>query len=112
MAVASVIEDLRRWYNQEEARRDPSLDAVARARLRQFEAGEVLPDVQRQLVAAGFVREAGAAGMCRAPDVADCLDRMWWSVDQRAPLVGNFAEIGIAATRRDGNVAVVVVAAG
>jgi hypothetical protein len=112
VAVASVIDDLRRWYRQEPVRREPTLDSVARARLRQFQAGEPLPDIQRQLASAGFVQEAGAAGTCRAEDVADCLDRMWWSVDQRAPLVGNFGEIGFATTRAGGSLVVVLVAAG
>lgn len=103
------LDTLDAWYHRDAAERDPALDAVARARLRTFAAGQPLPDAQKQLAAAGFFD--GTAGACRAATVADCLDAMWWSADGHAALGTPWKTLGFAVAPVQGGVVAVVAAA-
>ena len=79
------LDALDAWYRRPAAERDPMLDGVARARLRDFAANKQLSEAMQQLAAGGFA--GGDAGTCRGSTVAACLDAMWWSVDERAALI-------------------------
>lgn len=103
------LDALDAWYKRPAAERDPMLDGVARARLRDFAANKALADAPQQLAAGGFA--GGDAGTCRGSTVAACLDAMWWSVDERAALTAPFATIGMAAMNTGGAVQVVVAGA-
>lgn len=96
------------WYKRKPAERDPMLDTIARSRLRQWLAGQPLAPAAQHLAAAGYLD--GVGGACRAATVADCLDAMWWSVDDRAPLSAPVELLGWAAMPAAGGVAVVVAA--
>jgi hypothetical protein len=88
------LDDLDRWYQRDAADRDPALDAVARARLREFVARRPLPPAPGQLAAAGYF--GATAGECQAPTVAACLDAMWWSQSGHAALAAEWATVGMA----------------
>ncbi len=94
--------------------RDPSLASIARARLRalveQGNGAASPPDVERQLVAAGF-DDGGTAGACRAPTLEACLQAMWWSPEDHGALDPSWPLVGTAASVEDGRVSVVVVTA-
>ena len=93
------------WYDRARADHEAALDAVARVRLRQFLAGEKLPDASGQLAAAGYFE--GAAGECQAANVQACLDAMWWSHSGHHALAGEWAAFGVAtAPTATGGVAV------
>lgn len=94
------------WYKRPAAERDPMLDTIARSRLRIWAAGQKLGAVGEHLASAGYLD--GFGGVCRAATVADCLDAMWWSVDDRAALSAPMASVGWAAQPTAGGVAVVV----
>lgn len=103
------LDTLDAWYKREPAERDPALDAVARARLRAFVAGQPLPDAGKQLAAAGYFD--ATAGVCRARSIADCLDVMWWSTNGHAALATRWRTMGMAAVPTADGVAVVVAGA-
>lgn len=94
------------WYKRPAAERDPMLDTIARARLRSWVSGQKLAVVGEHLAGAGYLD--GFGGVCRAATVADCLDAMWWSVDDRAALSAPMASVGWAAQATTSGVAVVV----
>lgn len=95
------------WYKRPAAERDPMLDTVARSRLRAWVSGQTMVPATEHLAGAGYLD--GFGGVCRAATVADCLDAMWWSVDDRAALSAPMAAVGWAAQPAAGGVAVVVV---
>jgi len=103
------LDALDAWYKRPAAERDPMLDAVARARLRDFVANKPLSPSPVQLAAGGFAD--ADAGACRGSSVAACLDAMWWSVADRGPLSGPYQTIGMAALNSGGVVHVVVAGA-
>jgi hypothetical protein len=91
---------------------DTALDSVARARLRTLVEGGTLPEVTHQLHAAGFVNVPVAGASCRAATVGECLDAVWWSPADRGVFTGDAANIGVAASVADGQVALIIVTAG
>ena len=95
------------WYKRRPAERDPMLDTIARSRLREWAAARTLSSATLHLAGAGYLD--GFGGFCRGATVADCLDAMWWSVDDRAALAAPMSSVGWAAQPAAGGVAVVVV---
>jgi len=107
----AILGDVWGWYGRNPPARDPVLDSVARARLRDALERRPAPDAARQLRVAGFVGEPGAAATCRAPDVTACLDSVWWSPEARAVVAAGYPLVGLAAARLDEEVVLVVVGA-
>lgn len=103
------LEALDRWYRRSASDRDTLLDGVARARLRTYAAGEVLPPAEEHLAAAGF--RDGTAAACKAATVVDCLDAMWWSTSGHAALATSWASVGMAVQSGEGSVSLVITAA-
>lgn len=110
-AVAGLAA-VRDAYGYAALSRDPALDSVARARLRDWSGGQELPPARDQLRAAGFIGVPVAAGACRAATVEACLEAMWWSPEDRGALVGDLADFGLAIETSGGEVRVVLVGAG
>ena len=108
----ALLRDVWGWYGRPAPEFDPTLDAVARARLRDLLAGVASPDPARQVQAAGFVGVPSATATCRAAEATACLDGMWWSPERRGVLVGGFEALGVATGRENGELVMVVVAAG
>ena len=107
----ALLGDVWGWYGRNAPEFDPTLDAVARARLRDLLAGTVSVDAARQVRSAGFGGPSATA-TCRAPDATACLDGVWWSPERRGVLVGGFESLGVATARDHGELVMVVVAAG
>ena len=107
--VLTRLEGLDGWYRRSASERDTLLDGVARARLRAYAAGEVLPPGEEQLAAAGF--RDGSAGACTAATVVECLDAMWWSTSGHAALATNWGSFGLAFQGGEGAVTLVVTGA-
>lgn len=105
------IDALRAWYGQGRLGNDGMLDSVARAHLRHV-LDHVEADPDASLRAAGFIGEPAVMTSCTAPTVVDCLDRLWWSLAGRAPLVGDFHSISVAGERTTSGVTLVIAAAG
>lgn len=107
-AVASVW----KWYGREAPVRDTGIDSVARVRLRQVQdpSGGARPEAATMLRRAGFVDGAGG-GECKAPTLAECIEQMWWSPEQRAVFAADFRSLGVATATEPGGVRVVVMAA-
>jgi hypothetical protein len=110
--VGRAVEDVRAWYGFASLEHDGSLDSVARARLRQRLAGDELPPVEEQLARAGFVDVPVAGAECVAPTVEACLEKIWWTPERRAVLVGDLAAYGVAVQQTDRDVVMVLVGAG
>ncbi len=96
------VNQVRAAYGYPVVTRDPALDSVARARLRDLLAGVALPEARAQLRSAGFVGVPVAAAECQADTVEACLASIWWSPEGRAALVGDLADVGVAVETVDG----------
>ena len=109
-ALAGVWE----WYGREAPQRDSGMDSVARVRLREAQAANAggpagtLPAAL--LLRAGFM-EGGDGSECRAANLLECIEQMWWSPDQRAVFAVDYRSVGVAMATEAGGVHVVVMAA-
>ena len=108
----ATINTMRTTYAYEPMKRDGALDSVARVRLREELAGGEKHDAAEQLRAAGYVNVPVAAATCRANTVEACLADIWASPAERAVIVGDLVEYGVASAVVGEQVVMVVVGAG
>lgn len=95
-AALGLLQEIRAWYGLGPLRRDPTMDSVARARLRVWNDGGAPPEPAQSLRAAGFFETETAGLQCEAGSVAACLDGRWWSLDDHAAFSGPWRSVGLA----------------
>lgn len=110
-SAAALYGQIRAWSGEGAVRRDATLDSVARARLRAWEGGGVLPPAEQAMRAAGFYGGQTGGLECEAATVAACLDGAWWSLDDHAMFAGGWRSAGFAAAPGGAGVRAVIVLA-
>lgn len=108
----ATVDAVRDAYGLAPYAADAALDSVARSRMRTLREGGEPPAAEGQLRAAGFVDGAVAGAWCRAATVNACLDQLWWSVERRGVLVGDYGSVGVAAATEGAEVVLSLVVAG
>jgi hypothetical protein len=97
-----LLNQARLWGGLESVKLDTGLASVARARLRALVAGELVPAPEVSLKAAGFGDSAMGGADCQARTLTDCLDGLWWSVENRRLFSEDFRWVGAAVEGEEG----------